>query len=99
MDYTGLAFPKGPSRRDEKLKRIANEAAEDRIARATAWKRCEGRCEKCHRRVKRGGGLLDGAEFHHRVLRSKGGRTKPVYLVLCHKCHSDGPSGAHTRTR
>lgn len=99
IDYHGFRFPKGATRREDKRKRLAEERRIDKAARDEAWKRCRGRCEKCGRRVTRRGDLIHGAEFHHRVPRSQGGRKRPVYLVTCHGCHFDGPSGAHTRTR
>jgi hypothetical protein len=87
------------SRADDKRERLAEEAKADEVARDKAWKRCEGRCEKCSKRVKRGGGLLHGAHFHHRIPKAHGGRKNPIYLVTCYDCHFDGPSGAHTRSR
>lgn len=99
IDYAVFAFPKGPTRRETKIAKHAVEQQADRAARAVAWNRCQGRCENCQRRVKRGGGLIDGAHFHHRILKSQGGRKTPIYRVLCPPCHFDGPSGAHTRSR
>ena len=90
---------KGQTRGDDKRERLAEESKADDAARKLAWDRCQGRCENCDKRVKRGGGLLHGAHFHHRITRSKGGRAKPIYRVLCYDCHFDGPSGAHTRSR
>lgn len=90
------AVPKGETRRDEKIDRQAEAKTLDTAARNEAWKRCKGRCEKCERRIVRGGGLVKGAQFHHRRRPATVGAD---YLVLCKGCHFDGPSGAHTRTR
>jgi len=104
MNYSFLkgipgAFPKGETRRDHKLTKLAAEAAADRTARNEAWWRCKGRCEKCGKPVARFGGLIHGAHFHHRIRRSKGGKKTPIYQVRCKACHFNGPSGAHTTER
>ena len=95
----GKPIAKGETRRDHKLAKLAAAEKEDRAARAAAWARCGGKCERCHKRVKRDGGLLHGAEFNHVTLPRHGGRRVAAYEVTCHACHFSGPSGAHARTK
>lgn len=79
--------PKGQTRRQEKLAKLSAERKVDAAARTIAWRRCEGKCETCERRITRSGDLLYGAHFHHQVYRSLGGRRNPQYRVLCAECH------------
>lgn len=60
-------------------------------ARAILWARCMGQCEKC-------GGLLynEGWEWHHRLLRSRGGSWCPCNGLAVHpRCHTQHRDSIH----
>jgi 5-methylcytosine-specific restriction endonuclease McrA len=85
-----MLFPKPVPRVVERQKRRTAEAATLRECYQQVDRRDEGRCRVCGRRCSPTAvAMLDRAERHHLVYRSKGGTHEPANVVtLCKFCHS-----------
>jgi 5-methylcytosine-specific restriction endonuclease McrA len=91
IDYTGLAFPKPVSRYESKKARKTAEEAERRRVYAAVDKRDGRICRICRKHADPHAlGLLDRAEHHHIIHRSKGGDdTTDNLILICRGCHQD----------
>lgn len=89
IDYSALKFSKGTLRIVARKAKVRAEKRTEQHAKTAAWKRANGRCERCGRHVKRGASdSLDAGHCHHKTYRSHGGTWDVNNLeVLCGPCH------------